>query len=179
MIGKISQKQYDYWKTKDADEIVDGLHGSHEDEEMSDDVAIDDRFNYMDVFCSSGVYFERFDLSISEIDPKDEDADDAYFCFESEDDLSALGKQVVESVKYPKGHKTFLYSIAEEQGTLLEEEIELKGRFDIKKLRIKIATLPNNSKLIVGIEYDGYTLDEYTDDFEQSGSLEANVFKIK
>ena len=61
MIGKISQSQFDYWKTKNTDEIVDGLHGRHDDCEMSDAEAINDRFNFMDVFCSSGVYFERFE----------------------------------------------------------------------------------------------------------------------
>jgi hypothetical protein len=127
MIGKISQKQYDYWKTKDADEVVDGLHGSHEDDEMSDDEAIDDRFNFMDVFCSSGIYFERFDLSISEIDPEDENADDAYVYFDCEDHLSVLGKQVVESVKYPKGHKTFLYSLQRNKALFLRRKLNSRS----------------------------------------------------
>jgi hypothetical protein len=79
MIGKASQAVYDYWSDKESEEIRDALNGDGEQDEIPEDAWIYERFNFMGVFCSSGVYTDSFDLTIVEVDPVDENADDAYY----------------------------------------------------------------------------------------------------
>ena len=179
MIGKVTQAEYDYWSDKESEEIRDALNGYGNEDEIPEDAWIDDRFNFMDVFCSSGVYVNNFDLSIAEVDPDDEDADDAYYVWDGFDHLeSELGNKFIEVIKYPADHKTYLCSIDGEIGILLEEEFELDEKLDTSKLQVRIATLHDGSKLIVGIDYDGLSLGIYGDDFEKTGSMEASVYSL-
>ena len=179
MIGKASQAVYDYWSDKESDEIRDAVNGDGEQDEIPEDAWIYDRFNFMGVFCSSGVYTNSFDLTIVEVDPVDENADDAYYGWDDFDQLEReLGDRFIEAIEYPTDHKTFLCSIDEESGILLEEEFELDERFDVNKLQVQIATLHNGSKMIIGVDYDGISLGVYGDDFKKGGSLQASVYSL-
>ena len=179
MIGKASQAVYDYWLNKESEEIRDALNGYGEEDEIPKDAWIDDRFEFMDVLCSSGVFTDSFDLYIAEVDPVDEDADDAYYGWDDLPHLKReLGDRFVENVKYPTDHKTYLCSISEEVGILLEEEFELDEKLDVKKLQIQIATLHDGRKMIIGVHYDGLPLGEYGDEFEKTGALEAFVYSL-
>lgn len=176
MIGAMSKAQYDFWSKKDKEEIVDALNGYYE-EEIPETAELGERYDFMDLFCSSAVSTTYFDLTIQEIEPEDEDAEDAYYNF---DDYGVL-KDGIENIEekdlaYPKGKHNFLYTIDEESGILIEEELELEERFEIDKLKVKIITLPDNSKFIYGLEYDGVPLTEYTDNFSKIGSLTAGIF---
>ena len=176
MIGKISRAKYDYWSNVDEIELRDALNGEY-DGDVPEDVLIGERYDYMGIFFSSAVSTTYFDLTIQEIDPEDEDSEDAYYNFDDLEHLQEEVKNIEEIVlKYPKNQKTFLYSIDEESGILIEEDLELDERFVLDKLKVKTIALPDGSIYIWGLEYDGISLTEYTDDFGKGGGLSAAVF---
>jgi hypothetical protein len=177
MIGPIDNSQYAYWHKKTKAELIEALNGESESDEIPEEAWIADRYQFMDTFCSSGVYVDSFDLTIEEVDPEDEDADDIYLNFDDFDDLlDAIEDRTEERIKYSSEHEKYLCSVAEESGILIEEEIDINEKFDLSKLSIMVATLADGSQLITGVIYDGVTLTEYTDHFEKSGHMDASIY---
>ena len=177
MIGGMSKAQYDFWSTKESEEIKDALNGNYEDE-VPEGAELGERYDFMGIFCSSAVSTTYFDLTIQEIDPEDEDADDAYYNFDDFEHLQSEIEDIENRVlNYPKGKNTFLCSVDEESGILIEEELELDERFELQKLKVKTITLPDQSIYIYGLEYDGIPLTEYTDEFRKGGGLSVQIFK--
>lgn len=177
MIGEMSKAQYDFWSAKESEEIKDALNGNYEDE-VPEGAELGERYDFMGIFCSSAVSTTYFDLTIQEIDPEDEDADDAYYNFDDFEHLQSEIEDIENRVlNYPKGKNTFLCSVDEESGILIEEELELDERFELQKLKVKTITLPDQSIYIYGLEYDGIPLTEYTDEFRKGGGLSVQIFK--
>jgi hypothetical protein len=182
-VGKISKAQFDFWsKPEQAENLNWEIQGGLDDDEIPDEVRLAEHYEYMDVYCQSGVYESSLEIDITAVD----DEDDEEFSFSGEydefvDDFTFDGQEPIleKSVKYPKKKDHYIAWIAEESGTLLEEEIELEDGevFDPKKIKLIYTTINPQLKLITGVEYDGYSLSEYTDDFEKSGEMEAQVFK--
>lgn len=177
MIGEMSKAQYDFWSAKESEEIKDALNGNYEDE-VPEGAELGERYDFMGIFCSSAVSTTYFDLTIQEIDPEDEDADDAYYNFDDFEHLQSEIEDIENRVlNYPKGKNTYLCSVDEESGILIEEELELDERFELQKLKVKTITLPDQSIYIYGLEYDGIPLTEYTDEFRKGGGLSVQIFK--
>jgi len=182
-VGKISKAQYDFWsKSVNAKNLNWEIQGNlDEDEVVPEEVRLSEHYEYMEIYCQSGVYEDGLELEIIPEDDEDDegftfsgDYDDFLDEFTFDDQYPIIEK----TVKYPKKKEHCLAWIAEESGTLIEEVIELEDDevFDPKKVKLIYTMINSQLKLITGVEYDGYSLSEYTDEFEKSGHMEAQVF---
>ena len=179
-IGKISKAQFEFWSEQDNKEHLNSaIQGElDEDVEVPDDAHLEEHYEYQEVYCQSGIY--EYDLQL-EIESDDDGFDFSGDYDDVLDDLEHDGSGPVKqsSVKLPKKAGHYLVWEAEASGTLIEEEIELEDgdEFDPKKLKLLIKEITPKIKLVVGIEYDGYTLSNYSDEFEKSGDIKGTLLK--
>lgn len=106
-VGKISKAQYDFWsKSVNAKNLNWEIQGNlDEDEVVPDEVRLSEHYEYMEIYCQSGVYEDGLEL---EIIPED-DEDDEGFTFSGDyddfldeftfDDQHPI---IEKTVKYPK-----------------------------------------------------------------------------
>ncbi len=180
-IGKISKAQFEFWSDPDNKENLNyAIQGNlDEDVEVPDEALLEEHYEYQEVYCQSGIYEGVLNL---EIESDDEDG----FNFSGDyddvlDDFEHDGSGPVKTtkVKFPKKSGHYIVWEAETSGTLIDEEIELEDgeAFDPKKLKLLLKEITPKLQLVTGVEYDGYTLSNYSDEFEKSGDIQAQILK--